>query len=139
MTARNIPCHKCFPKASTSVTLSADKTSAQPLTECASHFFECVNNFWLAGQTLRPGDVCCVCVPLCVYVYPHVCVCTYACLNIFTSLCLFCLFLRKAGKKKRAMSFFHNLIRSYTQERAAAAWTSLIMLMRSPGYAVIEV
>lgn len=37
------------------------------------------------------------------------------------------------------MSFLHKLIRSYTQERAAAAWTSLIMLMRSPGYAVIEV
>lgn len=68
MTARNIPCHKCFPKASTFVTLSADKTSPQPLMECASHFSECVNNFWLAGQTLHPGNVgCeCVCVPLCV-------------------------------------------------------------------------
>lgn len=45
MTARNMPCHKCFPKASNSVTLSADKTSPQPLMECASHFSECVNNF----------------------------------------------------------------------------------------------
>lgn len=70
MTARNIPCHKCFPKASTFVTLSADgkkkkkkeKPPCNPLTECASHFSECVNNFWLAGQTRRPGDVCRVCV-----------------------------------------------------------------------------
>lgn len=62
MTARNIPCHKCFPKASTFVTLSADKTSPQPLMECASHFSECVNNFWLAGQTLHPGNVGCECV-----------------------------------------------------------------------------
>lgn len=74
MTARYIPCHKCFPKASTSVTLSADKKKKNlptnlwwsvPLT-----FFECVNNFWLAGQTPRPGDVCCVfataCMPMCV-------------------------------------------------------------------------
>lgn len=131
MTAHNIPCHKCFPKASTSVTLSADKTSPQPLMECASHFSECVNNFWLAGQTRRPGNVCSVCLCVCI-------LCAYVCLNIFTSLCFFSVFFYMK-QEKRAMSFFHNLIRSYTQERAAAAWTSLIMLMRSPGYAVIEV
>lgn len=98
MTARNIPCHKCFPKASTFVTLSADKTSPQPLMECASHFSECVNNFWLAGQTLRPGDVGRVCVPLCVSV--SVFAFAYICLNIFTSLCFFSVFfLHKAGEK----------------------------------------
>lgn len=43
------------------------------------------------------------------------------------------------SSRKRALSFLHKLIRGYTQERAAAARTSLIMLMRSPGDAVIEV
>lgn len=74
MTAHNIPCHKYFPKASTFVTLSADKTSLHSLMECASHFSECVNNFWLAGQTLRPGDVCGVCATVCLHVclYSHI-------------------------------------------------------------------
>lgn len=67
MTARNIPCHKGFPKVSAFVTLSADKTSPQPLMERTSHFSECVNNFWLAGQTLHPGDVCSVCLRGCLY------------------------------------------------------------------------
>lgn len=98
MTARNIPCHKCFPKASTFVTLSADKTSPQPLMECASHFSECVNNFWLAGQTLRPGDVGRVCVPLCVSV--SVFALAYICLNIFMSLCFFLSFFYIKQEKK---------------------------------------
>lgn len=110
MTARNIPCHKCFPKASISVTLSAAKTSPQPLMECASHFFECVNNFWLAGQTLRPGDVCSVCCVcrVCMHLFLRMygclcalCVCT--CLCAFEYICVFVvffsLFLHKAGKK----------------------------------------
>lgn len=58
---------------------------------------------------------------------------------VFLFFVFFLVFFSMKQEKKRAMSFFHNLIRGYTQERAAAAWTSLIMLMRSPGYAVIEV
>lgn len=88
------------------------KPPHKPLTECASHFCECVNNFWLAGQTRRLGDVCaaslCVCPHLLIY---------SICLNIFTSFVLFfpLSFPYNAGKKM-FMSFFHNLIRSYTQE-----------------------
>lgn len=63
------------------------KPPCNPLTECASHFSECVNNFWLAGQTRRPGDVCRVCVSrlcvcdccslrMCVFI-PRLCVFEY--------------------------------------------------------------
>lgn len=105
-------------------------------------FFECVNNFWLAGQTPRPGDVCCVSLPprACPCVCGGDCVC--ACLCRFEYIYVLCAAfpsLPAWSRGKKAMSFFHNLIRGYTQERAAAAWTSLIMLMRSPGYVVIEV
>lgn len=102
MTARNIRCHKCYPKASTSVTLSAHKTSPQPLMECASHFFECVNNFWLAGQTLHPGNVGCVCATVCecVPMYMSVIVLAYVCLNIFTSLCFSVFSYIKQGEKR---------------------------------------
>lgn len=90
MTARNIPCHEGFPKVSAFVTLSADKTSPQPLMERTSHFSECVNNFWLAGQTLHPGNVCSVCLRGCLYLL------IYICLNTFTS---FVSFQQKAGEK----------------------------------------
>lgn len=62
------------------------KPPHNPLTACASHFSECVNNFWLAGQIRRPGDVChvydccslrmCVFIPrLCVFEYIYIFVC----------------------------------------------------------------
>lgn len=145
MTARNIPCHKCFPKASTFVTLSAVRKKR---TECASHFSECVNNFWLAGQTSHPGDVCRVWLWLSAYVcvfYPSLMCVWIFFFSFFYSLPLapptphLDVVLSTQSRRKRALSFLHKLIRGYTQERAAAAWTSLIMLMRSPGDAVIEV
>lgn len=56
---------------------------------------------------------------------------------IYVSEFFFRLFLHKAEKKG------HVILAQVNQElhtgEAAAAWTSLIMLMRSPGYAVIEV
>lgn len=101
MTARNVSCHKCFPKASTFVTLSADKTSRVRL----SLFWTCQQ--FLAGWPNIASwrcllHVCHVCT-VCLWIYLH--------LRVFSHI--------KPGK--RAMSFFHNLIRSYTQERAAAA------------------
>lgn len=158
MTARNIPCHKCFPKASTFVTLSADeekkkkKTSPQPSDGVRLSLFWMCQQFLAGWPDTAPWRclpcVCVVCV--CMTVALCVCVClslAYVCLNIFTSLCFFFfyppallyLFPSTRSRRKRAMSFLHKLIRGYTQERAAAARTSLIMLMRSPGDAVIEV
>lgn len=146
MTARYIPCHKCFPKASTSVTLSADKKKKKPphkpLMKCASYFFWMCQQF-LAGWSDTTSWRCLLC--LCHRVHAHVCVwgvvfvVAYVDLNIFTFFALLFLLFLHGAEGKKAMSFFHNLIRGYTQERAAAAWTSLIMLMRSPGYVVIEV
>lgn len=78
VTAHNIPCHKCFPKASTLVTLSAAKEPPHyPLMECARlTFCKRVNNFWLAGQTRRPGNVCAVrlhvCPHLLIYMFEYI-------------------------------------------------------------------
>lgn len=105
MTARNIPCHKCFPKASTSVTLSADKTSPQPLMECASHFFWMCQQF-LAGWPDTASWRCLLRVYVChcVYMYIHLWVCVCTCLYMFEYIYVFvfffCLFLNKTGEKK---------------------------------------
>lgn len=78
----------------------------------------------------------CVFIPrLCVFEYIYV----FVFLFFFYPPALLYLFPSTRSRRKRAMSFLHKLIRGYTQERAAAARTSLIMLMRSPGDAVIEV
>lgn len=108
MTARYIPCHKCFPKASTSVTLSADKKKPphKPLMKCASYFFWMCQQF-LAGWSDTTSWRCLLC--LCHRVHARVCVCVggvvfvvaYVDLNIFTFFALlFLLFLHGAEGKR---------------------------------------
>lgn len=146
MTARYIPCHKCFPKASTSVTLSADKkkkkTSPQTSDEVCLLLF--LNVSTISGWLVRHHVLAMSAVSLPPRACPCVCVggCVCGCLCRFEYIYVLCAAFSSLpawSRGKKAMSFFHNLIRGYTQERAAAAWTSLIMLMRSPGYVVIEV
>lgn len=86
MTARNIPCHKCFPKASTFVTLSADKNL--PTTPWRSVPLTFLNvstiSGWLARHGVLAMSAMCVCVCCCVCLFL-----AYICLNIFMSLCFF--------------------------------------------------
>lgn len=89
MTARNIPCHKCFPKASTSVTLAADKTSPQTSDGvCLSLFLSASTiSGWLARHRVLAMPA------------PRVCMC----LRMYIGLCLrLCVvsFYMKHGEKK---------------------------------------
>lgn len=104
------PATNAFPKHPLLWAYQRIKPPHKPLMECASHFSECVNNFWLAGQTPRPGDVCFVCLG---HVWVCMCLLLLVYIWIYLWLWVFFLFLHKARSKK-ALSFFHNLIRGYT-------------------------
>lgn len=73
VTAHNIPCQKCFPKASTLVTLSAaEEPPHYPLMECAPHFLQTCQQF-LAGWPDTAAWQCLRCasprVPALAYIY----------------------------------------------------------------------
>lgn len=90
------PATNVFPKHPLPWPYQQIKPPHNPWWSVPLTFFECVNNFWLAGQTLRPGDVCCVCtcatVCICISIYGYVFVLACICLNIFMSLCFFSVF-----------------------------------------------
>lgn len=86
MTARNVPCHKCFPKASTSMTLSAFEASPQP--SCTTFFFFWMCQAFLAGWPDTAPWRCLLCL-LYVSVYECWDELAYVCLNIFMSFSVF--------------------------------------------------
>lgn len=82
VTAHNIPCHNCFPKASTLVTLSAAKEPPHyPLMECAPHFLQTCQQF-LGGWPDTAAWQCLRCasprVPALAYIYVWIYLCLFS-------------------------------------------------------------
>lgn len=98
MTARNISCHKCFPKASTFVTLSADKNlPTTPYRVCLSLFWMCQQ--FLAGWPDMASWRCLLHVCRCVCVHVNPCVFLYLLMYVWIYLRLFVFFYVNLGRK----------------------------------------
>lgn len=87
MTACNVPCHKCFPNASTSAPLSADGASPQPrwggTAPMGGHIALCFSNVsTISGRLARRGGVASSAV-WCTFL--HVGFCTFEYIHVFFS------------------------------------------------------